>query len=82
MHILSWVIFGLIVGAIAKYSHPGEEPEGYLPTIAIGIAGSFLGGLVNSLLFSGGSFRPAGLIMSIVGGIVSCAIWRWYKSQI
>ncbi len=71
--ILGWVIFGLIIGLIAKWIHPGEEPVGFLPTMGIGIAGSFTGGAINFLL--GSAFGPAGFIMSIVGGVLFCYIY-------
>jgi uncharacterized membrane protein YeaQ/YmgE (transglycosylase-associated protein family) len=76
--LLTWIVFGLIIGLISKAIHPGSEPVGFLATVGIGIAGSFVGGLVNSLL-GNGSYRPAGFLMSIVGGIVFCAIWSRYN---
>ncbi|WP_346239458.1 GlsB/YeaQ/YmgE family stress response membrane protein [Niabella insulamsoli] len=50
MSILSWILFGLIAGAIAKALHPGKDPGGWIVTILIGIAGAFVGGWINSLL--------------------------------
>lgn len=80
MSFLLWIVFGLVIGLVSKAIHPGEEPVGFLPTVLIGIAGSFLGGSVNYLLSSGNSqFRPAGILMSIVGGILFCALWRYFK---
>lgn len=77
--ILMWVIYGLIVGSIAKAIHPGTDPVGYAPTIAIGVAGSFVGGGINWLLNGASSpFSPAGIVMGIVGGLIACAIWRWW----
>jgi uncharacterized membrane protein YeaQ/YmgE (transglycosylase-associated protein family) len=80
--ILAWVVFGLIVGTIAKSLHSGPEPIGWLPTIGLGIAGSFMGGFIHSLL--GGSihlFQPSGLIWSVIGGIVCCYIYSYSKSN-
>lgn len=79
IHFLTWIIFGLIIGLLAKALHPGSEPVGLLPTIGIGIAGSFVGGLVNYLLSGRAEFRPAGFVMSVIGGIVFCALWRYYN---
>ena len=77
--ILIWIVFGLIVGLIAKAIHPGDEPTGCLPTIGIGVAGSFVGGGINWALGLGNTpFAPSGFLMSIVGGIICCAAWRWY----
>lgn len=75
-----WVIFGLLVGSCAKLIHPGNDPIGYIPTITIGIAGSFIGGLMNWLIGTGSAaFHPSGLLMSVIGGVICCAIWRWYS---
>jgi len=48
MGIISWMIMGLIVGALAKFIMPGDDPGGIVVTILIGIAGAFLGGLIGS----------------------------------
>lgn len=77
--LLIFVFFGLIVGLIAKALHPGNEPAGFFQTVGIGIAGSFVGGLINWLIGAGGEpFAMSGFVMSIVGGIICCAAWRWY----
>ncbi|WP_052910890.1 GlsB/YeaQ/YmgE family stress response membrane protein [Riemerella anatipestifer] len=52
MGILSWLLFGLIAGAIAKAIHPGRDPGGWLVTIVIGILGSMVGGWLGSMLFN------------------------------
>ncbi len=49
-YLLGWAIYGLLVGYFARMIHPGEEPPGCLVTIGIGIAGSFVGGLINFIL--------------------------------
>ena len=78
--ILCWILFGLVVGLCAKTIHPGDEPVGCLSTIAIGIGGSFVGGLINWLLGMGSHpLHASGLIMSILGGIICCVVWRWYS---
>lgn len=77
--ILIWLVFGLIVGLIAKAIHPGDEPSGCLSTVAIGVGGSFVGGALNWLIGMGGnSFAPSGFLMSIVGGVICCVLWRWW----
>lgn len=78
--ILSWLIFGLIVGFLAKLLHPGDEPVGFVATVAIGVVGSFVGGMLNWLIFGGiGPLQASGFVMSIIGGIITCAAWRWYN---
>ncbi len=72
--IIGWIVFGLIAGAIAKLLIPGRDPGGWIVTILIGIAGSFIGGFLGSLLgFSGG---PAGWIGSILGAIILLLLYR------
>ncbi len=63
--LISWIVFGLIAGVIAKYLHPGPEPGGTLMTIGLGIAGSMLGGFLASLIGLGGG----GLIWSLITAV-------------
>jgi hypothetical protein len=62
MGILLWLVFGAVVGGIAKAIMPGKCPEGWMPTIGIGIAGSLAGGLPFG-------DAPAGLIGSVIGAV-------------
>jgi uncharacterized membrane protein YeaQ/YmgE (transglycosylase-associated protein family) len=78
-----WLIIGLIAGALARLIMPGRDPMGIIATIILGIVGSIIGGLVGMAIWgSGGNgFRPAGLILSIIGAIVVLWIWRMIKSR-
>ena len=81
-YLLGWLVFGLLVGVIAKFVHPGEEPVGIVPSLTGGVVGSFFGGLVNYVLYGSLSdFRPAGLFMSVVGAVVFFAFLRWLSSK-
>ena len=81
--LISWLVFGLIVGLLSKWLHPGEEPVGFLPTLGIGVAGSFIGGFASWLVGFGTSpLAPAGLIMSVVGGVLFCYIYQAYNSYL
>ena len=71
MHILWMIIIGLIAGAIAKAIMPGRDPGGFIVTILLGIAGSFIGGM----LF-GGADNKVGLIGSIVGALILLVVYR------
>lgn len=78
--ILGWIIYGLIVGLIAKALHPGKEAAGFLPTILIGVAGSYIGGLINwALVLGEGPFSPSGIFMGILGGVVFCWLYNKYS---
>ena len=77
MGILAWVIFGLIVGVLAKAIMPGRDPGGAIITILLGIAGSLLGGWFGRLAGLYDSTESgAGFIMSILGAIVILAVYR------
>jgi uncharacterized membrane protein YeaQ/YmgE (transglycosylase-associated protein family) len=79
--ILVWLVYGVIVGLLAKALHPGDDPVGFLPTVGIGVAGSYIGGFINFLLGRGDAFSPSGIIMGIVGGILFLIAWRWWNLQ-
>ncbi len=78
--LIIWCVFGLIVGSIAKWLHPGNDPIGWLPTMGIGIAGSFLGGLIHSLIYGGHILAPAGFLWSVIGGVLFCYGYSQYKA--
>lgn len=50
MGLISWIIFGLIAGAITRFLMPGREPGGCIVTILLGIGGAFVGGLIGTQL--------------------------------
>jgi uncharacterized membrane protein YeaQ/YmgE (transglycosylase-associated protein family) len=72
MAIIGWIIFGLIVGAIARFVMPGDQPMGMLMTIVLGIAGSFVGGYIGSLVSGRGLdvAEPASWIGAVLGAVL------------
>ena len=70
--IVSWIVFGLIVGALARFLMPGRQSMGWIITIALGVVGSFTGGALSSFIFGNGEglVRPSGWIMSILGALI------------
>jgi uncharacterized membrane protein YeaQ/YmgE (transglycosylase-associated protein family) len=76
MGILSWILFGLVVGIIAKLLMPGRDPGGFIVTILLGIAGALLGGFIGRAMGFYGPSQGAGWLMSIVGAIVLLALYR------
>lgn len=75
MNIIGWILFGLVVGAIAKFLMPGRDPGGWIVTILLGIAGSFVGGFLATTLM-GSEQQTAGWIGSIIGAIVLLFVYR------
>jgi uncharacterized membrane protein YeaQ/YmgE (transglycosylase-associated protein family) len=78
--ILGWIVFGLIVGFIARALVPGKDNIGILRTILLGILGSVVGGLIVALftggLRSGASFSPVSWIGSIIVAIILLVIYN------
>jgi uncharacterized membrane protein YeaQ/YmgE (transglycosylase-associated protein family) len=70
MHVLYFLLFGLIVGAVARLVVPGRESGGWLTSILIGILGSFVGGFLGRMLGNYEEGRSAGFLMSVFGAIV------------
>jgi uncharacterized membrane protein YeaQ/YmgE (transglycosylase-associated protein family) len=76
MEILSWILFGLVVGALAKLVMPGRDPGGIIVTILLGIAGAVVGGLIGRALGFYETGESAGWIASFLGAILLLAIYR------
>lgn len=72
MGILTWIIFGLIAGAIAKFLMPGTQGGGWLMTIILGIIGAFVGGYIGSALGWGdvNSFDFRSMLLAVVGALI------------
>jgi uncharacterized membrane protein YeaQ/YmgE (transglycosylase-associated protein family) len=75
MNIIGWILFGLVVGAIAKFLMPGRDPGGWIVTILLGIAGSFVGGFLATAVM-GREEQTAGWIGSILGAIILLFVYR------
>jgi uncharacterized membrane protein YeaQ/YmgE (transglycosylase-associated protein family) len=65
VYLLFLAVWGLIVGAFARLALPGKDPMSLLATMAIGIAGSYIGGVVTYLI-TGGRYYGAGFLVSLV----------------
>jgi uncharacterized membrane protein YeaQ/YmgE (transglycosylase-associated protein family) len=74
--ILGWIIFGLIVGAIAKLVMPGKDPGGIIVTMLLGIVGAVFGGFVGRSLGWYGPEDTAGIFVSILGAVVVLLVYR------
>lgn len=81
-----WLIIGLIAGALARLIMPGRDAMGWVATMLLGIVGSIIGGLISWAIWGadtarGTGFRPAGLVLSILGAIVVLWIYRMMRSR-
>jgi len=81
MGFLSWIVLGLVVGALAKWIMPGKDPGGILITIVIGIAGAFVGGIIGSLLGIGAitGFNVGSLLLALAGALL--LLWGYRKMK-
>jgi uncharacterized membrane protein YeaQ/YmgE (transglycosylase-associated protein family) len=83
MGILGWILFGLIVGIIARFLMPGPQPMGIIITILLGIAGSFVGGYLGSLVRGRplDGAEPAGWIGAILCSMLLLFLYGRYAKK-
>ena len=79
--ILGWILFGLVVGALAKLVMPGRDPGGIFVTIILGIIGAVVGGFIGRSLGFYGPGQSAGFLMSIAGAIILLAVYRMFTRR-
>jgi uncharacterized membrane protein YeaQ/YmgE (transglycosylase-associated protein family) len=72
MGILSWILFGLIAGALARFIMPGRDPGGFVVTILLGICGAVIGGLIGTQLGFGKvtGFDLRSMVIAVLGALV------------
>jgi uncharacterized membrane protein YeaQ/YmgE (transglycosylase-associated protein family) len=73
MSIIAFIIVGFIAGLIARAIYPGTQSMGLIATTLLGIVGSFVGGLISSLIYSRGhifDLHPTGILFSVIGAII------------
>jgi uncharacterized membrane protein YeaQ/YmgE (transglycosylase-associated protein family) len=81
--IILWVVFGIVIGAIAKMIMPGKENMGWLMTSALGIVGSIVGGFIANTFFGGGGATDASMfhfwpiVFSVIGALI--VLWIYGK---
>jgi len=76
VNVIVWIIFGLVVGIVAKFLMPGRDPGGFIVTTLLGIVGALLGGYLGRAI---GMYRPGdpvGFIMAVIGAIILLVLYR------
>jgi uncharacterized membrane protein YeaQ/YmgE (transglycosylase-associated protein family) len=83
MGIISWIIFGLIAGGIAKLLMPGEDPGGFIITILLGIAGALIGGFIGTALGFGSvdGFNFGSFFIAVLGAVLLLIGYRFVRSR-
>ncbi|HEX7007510.1 MAG TPA: GlsB/YeaQ/YmgE family stress response membrane protein [Alphaproteobacteria bacterium] len=83
MGILSWIVLGLIAGAIGKLLMPGDDPGGFIVTILIGVAGAVIGGFIATELGFGGidGINVGSLVIAVLGSLVLLIAYRLIRRR-
>jgi uncharacterized membrane protein YeaQ/YmgE (transglycosylase-associated protein family) len=81
MEIIGFIVFGLVVGAIARFLMPGRDPGGFFATTMIGMIGALVGGLIGRYLLGRGEGYTPGWIMSIAGALILLWLYRRFSCR-
>ena len=79
--VIGWIVFGLVVGIIAKLLMPGKDPGGFIITALLGIAGAVLGGFIGRAMGFYGPGEAAGFIMSTIGAVILLFLYHKLRRQ-
>lgn len=74
--LITWCVYGIFVGSIAKAIVPGEEKMGFIQTVFLGAVGSWVGGSILYLIGDYSQIEPAGLFMGMVGSVISLVVYN------
>ena len=83
MGILSWIVLGLIAGAIAKLLMPGDDPGGFILTILIGVVGAVIGGAIATGIGWGSvdGINLPSLVIAVVGSLILLFAFRMLRRR-
>ena len=78
MGILSWILFGLLAGALAKFIMPGKDPGGFIVTVLLGVVGALIGGAIGKLAGLGGitGFNVGSFVIAVLGALLLLFVYR------
>ena len=77
MHLVGWILFGLVVGVVAKFLMPGRDPGGFVLTAFLGMLGAVLGGLGGRAIGWYGDGDPVGFLVAVIGSIIVLTVYRF-----
>lgn len=81
MGIIAWILFGLVVGIVAKFLMPGRDPGGFIITAVLGIVGAVLGGFIGQSLGFYREGEPAGFLMAVAGSVILLLLYRMFAGR-
>jgi uncharacterized membrane protein YeaQ/YmgE (transglycosylase-associated protein family) len=76
MGLLGWIVFGLIIGALAKLVMPGKDPGGIIVTMVLGVVGALVGGFIGRATGMYAEGEPAGWLMALIGAVLLLWLYR------
>lgn len=81
MGIIWTIVLGFVIGVLAKFLHPGKENMGFIMTVVLGVAGSFLAGVIGQFFGWYKAGEGAGFIASVVVAILLLAVYGWIRGR-
>ncbi len=81
MHLIVFLLFGLVVGVLARFIVPGKEPGGWVVSMLLGVGGAVLGGYFGRVLGLYREGQPTGFVMALVGAIALVALYHGVISR-
>ncbi len=81
MSILGWILFGLVVGIVARFLMPGRDPGGFVVTIVLGVVGALFGGFLGRSVGWYQEGEPVGFLMAVLGAIALLAVYRVFAGR-
>ena len=72
----TWCVYGIFVGSIAKTIVPGEENFGFVKTVGLGVAGSYMGGAIIYIVGSYSELQPSGIFMGVAGSVLTLVLYN------
>lgn len=78
INVLTWIVLGLIAGALAKLIYPGRQGGGIFATILLGILGAMLGGWLGTAILGAGAvtgFNITSIVLAVLGSVILIFLW-------
>ncbi len=81
MSVLGWILFGLVVGIVARFLMPGRDPGGFIVTIVLGIVGALIGGWIGRAAGWYQPGDPVGFLAAVIGAIILLILYRMFAGR-
>ncbi len=81
MSVLGWILFGLVVGIVARFLMPGRDPGGFIVTIVLGIVGALIGGWIGRAVGWYQPGDPVGFLAAVIGAIILLILYRLFAGR-